>query len=114
MEAGAATPARGLGLRGLRIWGLRHVGARDRASARVLGLMDERKAGVGLLAAAGGLVEDGAVDLGDDVGEGFEVESVGGGESEGVDLRLGEEPEVDDGDGVRRRRHGDFDFEGKN
>lgn len=62
----------------------------------------EAESGVGLFAAAGGLVEDGAVDLGDDEVVGAAgVEGGGGGGGavgEGVEVGLGEEAEVHDGD----------------
>lgn len=66
----------------------------------------EAEAGVGLLATAGGLVEDGAVDLGDQnvvvaaaVGLG---RGGGGAEGEGEELRLREKAEVDEGKRVQR------------
>lgn len=53
----------------------------------------EAEAGVGLLSGAGGLVEDGAVDdWDDDVGGGG-----GGAAGEGIELRLGEEAEIHNG-----------------
>ena len=67
----------------------------------------EAEAGVGLLAAAGGLVEDGAVDLGDQnvvvaaavgLGRGG---GGGGAEGEGEELRLREKAEVDEGKRVQ-------------
>lgn len=86
---------------------------------RVGGAAGEAEAGVGLLAAAGGLVEDGAVDFGvDDVVGAAEVERGVGAEGEGGEFGLGEEAEIDDWEGGeleevvgrgidgRRRHHG--------
>lgn len=59
----------------------------------------EAEAGVGLFATAGGFVEDGAVDLGDDEVVVAAAGVEGGGEvGEGVEVGLGKKAEVDDGD----------------
>lgn len=64
------------------------------------GAAGEAEAGVGLLAAPGGLVEDGAVDFGvDDVVGEAEIETGVGAEGEGGEFRLGEEAEIDDWEG---------------
>lgn len=71
------------------------------------GAAGQTKAEVGLFPAAGGLIEDGAVDFGDrddDVILGGRGGGGDGEEGEGVELGLGEEAEVNQGQALEGKR----------
>lgn len=116
VDYGAILIALGVG-GGERERGFRGGGGEEAGEAAAVAGGGGLGAGVGLAASAGALVEEGAVDLGDDEVVGAEeVEGGGGGEGEGKELRLGEGGDVDVGERVwlerrwvggedNRRRH---------